>query len=200
MPIDPLPRPADLPSALYCTDLGLGLLSFVGADAESFLQGQLSNDLKALQPGELQLSGYSSPKGRLLATLLVWREGADGFRALVAGELAEALRKRLAMYVLRAKVTVADLSPQRAILGMGGAHADDAVRAATGVVPEAGRVARTDNMTVAALPDGRYVLVAPAERAESLQSAAAAAATRVPRRPGHRRRDAGPIRAADRQS
>ncbi len=130
----------DKTAVSLCPDLPFGLLAFSGPDAEGFLQGQLSNDLKDLPPGVLQLSSHNSPKGRMLATLLIWRDGESSFRALVSADLAETLRKRLAMYVLRSKVSVLDLSASHALIGVAGAAAGDAVRAALGQAPEPGRV------------------------------------------------------------
>ena len=47
----------------------LGILRFTGPDAASFLQGQLTNDLKLLQPGSVLLAAYLNPQGRVLALL-----------------------------------------------------------------------------------------------------------------------------------
>ncbi|HEV7802315.1 MAG TPA: folate-binding protein, partial [Burkholderiales bacterium] len=49
-----------------------GIISFSGEDALSFLHAQLTSDVAALQSGRTQYSGYCTPKGRLLATLLAW--------------------------------------------------------------------------------------------------------------------------------
>jgi hypothetical protein len=165
---------------VFCTTPGLGLLSFSGPDAEAFLQGQLSNDVKALAPGAVQLSSYNSPKGRMLATLTLWREGADGFRALVAADIAEATAKRLAMFVLRSKLTVADLSPSHALIGIGGAGARDAARAAMGSVPEGGHVDVGAEATTIALPDGRIVVAIARTHAEALRTRLADVAAEAP--------------------
>jgi folate-binding protein YgfZ len=85
---------------------GYALLEVTGADAESFLHAQLSSDVRALAPGRAQLSTYNSPKGRVLATLLLWRHAA-GFLLQVPADVAPGLSKRLAMYVLRSKVRLA---------------------------------------------------------------------------------------------
>ncbi len=164
----------------FCADLPFGLLAFSGPDAEGFLQGQLSNDLKDLPTGVLQLSSHNSPKGRMLATLLIWRDGESSFRALVSADLAETLRKRLAMYVMRSKVSVLDLSASHALFGVGGAAAGDAVRAALGQAPEPGRVLIGRILDAVALPDGRIVIAAPGEIAESMRNKLAAVATEAP--------------------
>jgi len=85
----------------------LAVLQVQGADALTFLQGQLSNDVLHLPYTEARLAAWCSAKGRVLATLVVWREPAgDGVYALVKADLAQALVKRLSMFVLRAKVTL----------------------------------------------------------------------------------------------
>ena len=174
----PLESPAlDRAAASFCADLPFGLLAFSGPDAQEFLQGQLSNDLNDLSAGVLQFSSHNSPKGRMLATLLIWRDGPSSFRALVSADLTETLRKRLSMYVLRSKVSVLDLSPSHALFGVGGAPAGDAVRAALGAVPEPGHVLIGESSTIVALPDGRIVIAAPSEFAESVRNKLAAAAS-----------------------
>jgi len=87
----------------------LAVLQFQGADALTFLQGQLSNDVLHLPHTEARLAAWCSAKGRVLATLVVWREPADAsdvVYALVKADVAQALVKRLSMFVLRAKVAL----------------------------------------------------------------------------------------------
>lgn len=76
-----------------------------GDDAATFLQGQLSNDLRKLTPETAQLSSYSSAKGRMLAVLFLVRIGEEIFIELPRS-IADATLSRLKMFVLRAKVTI----------------------------------------------------------------------------------------------
>lgn len=86
------------------------VLEVAGADAQSFLQGQLTCDVQALVAGKLGCGAYCSPKGRMLASFLIWRGASQGesevFHLLLPSSLAEAIRKRLTMFVLRAKVSI----------------------------------------------------------------------------------------------
>lgn len=88
----------------------LAVIQISGADAISFMQSQLTQDLTKLIPGQAVLAGYCTPKGRLLATMVLWSdpESDDTPRlyALTKGDLTDALIKRLTMFVLRAKVKV----------------------------------------------------------------------------------------------
>jgi hypothetical protein len=89
-----------------------------GADAEAFLHGQLSNDLAGLAPDAAQWTAYLNPKGRMLAGFLAWRDGADGIFLCADARTLPALAKRLAMFVLRAKARVADVTAAHAITGI----------------------------------------------------------------------------------
>ena len=93
-------------TARLVTDPNLAPIAFDGADAASFLHNQLSTDVEGMPVGSASWTSYNSPKGRMLASPLLWRRGPQAFVAFVPGDLAEALRKRLSMFVLRAKVAV----------------------------------------------------------------------------------------------
>ena len=81
------------------------LIRVSGADCDAFLQGQLSHDMRSLRPESACLSSVNSPKGRVIATLVVCRLGAD-VGLLVAPDIAETLCQRLRMFVLRSKVSL----------------------------------------------------------------------------------------------
>ncbi|MGH6784673.1 MAG: YgfZ/GcvT domain-containing protein, partial [Sphingomicrobium sp.] len=159
-------RDAARRAAVVTDASALGLIAFEGPDAADFLQGQLSNDVRALRPGAGQWTSYNSPKGRMLATLFLWcaPEGTGGPRylALVAADLVGPVAKRLAMFVLRAKLSVADATASHHFFGVGGPAAASAVRAALGDAPAAGGVLTIRDTTIVHWPDGRLVVVAPA--------------------------------------
>ena len=137
----------------------IGLISFSGEDAAAFLHAQLTSDVLALRAPSTQYSGYCSPKGRLLATFLVWRLD-DGIVLQLPAALREAIQARLARYVLRAKVKVADATARYRLFGIAGRGADAALSAAFGATP-ASVHAVTGNAAVriAAIPGERYLLL-----------------------------------------
>jgi folate-binding protein YgfZ len=152
-------------------DLGpLGLLEFEGADAEPFLQGQLSNDVKALVPGVCQYTSYSTAKGRMLANLVLWRAAPTTFRALLAGDVAADVAKRLRVYVLRSKVAIADRSAQTFRLGIGGPSASTVMQSAFGVAPPPFAVATLDDTTLIGLPGRRWVAVGEGAQRDTVAS------------------------------
>src|SRR5215470_15644404 len=119
-------RPGTGQTALIAL-LSHGIIHASGQDAEAFLQGQLSNDIEVISDSRAEPAAYCTPKGRVLATLLVWR--TNGVYALgLPGELCEPIRRRLQMYVLRSKVTLSDISDRMAALGLAGAGAMDLTR------------------------------------------------------------------------
>ncbi len=113
-----------------------GFLRVQGEDADAFLQGQLSSDLRRLTATQGQISSYSTAKGRMLALPQLLRE-ADGSVLLeLPARLVEPTLKRLRLFVLRAKVSLEDASPAMHSLGLIGAATPDWLRAQNLPVPE----------------------------------------------------------------
>lgn len=116
-------------------DLGqFGTLRVSGEDAQSFLQNLLSNDIREAGNSRAQLSSFNTAKGRMLATLLIWREG--DYLMQLPRVLCEPMRKKLGMYVLRAKVKITDASDEIVSLGVSGANAHDILNGQFGELPE----------------------------------------------------------------
>src|SRR2546421_9900933 len=96
----------------------LGVLRVRGADVVSFLQGQVSNDVALLGPGRSLLAGYHNPQGRVIALLRLVQAAADDVLAILPRELAAPTASRLAKFILRAKVSVADESAGWRVTGV----------------------------------------------------------------------------------
>lgn len=111
------PAPAKPESGFICALSHLGVISASGEDAASFLHNQLTNDVLGLDDTQAHLAGYCSPKGRLLATMLIWKD-SGGVRMALPRELLPAILKRLRMFVLRSKVTLEDTSEQIVLVGL----------------------------------------------------------------------------------
>lgn len=115
----------------------MSLIQFAGEDAQTYLQGQLSNDLRELDGGNSQLSSYCTPKGRMLANFLLWQNAPNSYLAQLPASLREPVQKRLSMFVLRAKVKVSDASDAWIRLGLGGPGAGAVLTSVLGEVPPA---------------------------------------------------------------
>src|SRR4030095_9856927 len=105
---------------------------------------------------------FNSPKGRMLANFVLWRDMAhDRFAMLLASDIADAVAKRLRMCVLRSNVTIADVSEVTQRIGIGGPHAAEAIRAVFGAVPALLEVLSVANASRVGLPGQRFVALAP---------------------------------------
>lgn len=132
-------------SATVLSDLAV--IEFSGTDTSAFLQGQLSNDVMAITPDTGILAAYCNPKGRTLATLVLWKtphtpNHEPAFQALVKADIADTLVKRLTMFVLRSKVKIRRI-PTTAI----GLKLEGGNGMANAAVPE------ISGLNLAALPD-----------------------------------------------
>ncbi len=117
-------------------DLGqFGTLRVSGDEAQSFLQNLLSNDIREVSNNCAQLSSLNTAKGRMLATMLIWREDDDYLLQLPL-VLCEPIRKKLSMYVLRTKVKISDASDEIISLGLSGASAQEILRTQFGELPQ----------------------------------------------------------------
>lgn len=113
----------------------LGLLALSGDDAITFLQGQVTNDVNQLGGKLVHYSAYCSPKGRMLALFLAFKY-QDKTYLQFSQPLLESVMKRLKMYVMRAKVDIADVSSELRRFGINGPDAKDIVTQALGGAPE----------------------------------------------------------------
>lgn len=139
-----------------------------GEDAQSFLQNLLSNDIRELDGRRAQWSSFNSAKGRMLATLLIWRDGEDYLLQLPAA-LSEAMRKKLAMYVLRAKVKISDASSEVVALGVSGPDAQTLLqRLGFGLPEQTLGVTADARASVIRLGEARFQLIATPETARPL--------------------------------
>lgn len=130
------PGPAAARAGFFAALPDFGVIAASGADAASFLHSQLTNDVETLGGGHARLAGYCTAKGRLLATMLILRDG-DDILLILPKELLAAIQKRLQMFVLRAKVKLRDASGDYAILGLAGAFESAALGA---YLPEPGDI------------------------------------------------------------
>ncbi|HTJ94922.1 MAG TPA: folate-binding protein [Pararobbsia sp.] len=170
--------------AVYAMLTQFAIIDGTGNDAASFLHSQLTNDIESLSSGSARLAGYCTAKGRLLASMLVWRTG-ETIRMLASGDLAAGLVKRLSMFVLRAKAKLADVSASHVAVGIAG----DATQVLAAIFPalpdtvhgvvtgEAGSLIRVPDA-----PEGRqrFVWVAAREQFDAHASALTGALREVP--------------------
>lgn len=159
--------------AVYADLSDTGLIAFQGDDTTTFLQGQLTNDVRQLAQHRAQYSGFCSPKGRLLGSFLLWQH-ADSTYLQLAAELQPALQKRLSMYILRSKVKARDAREEWLRIGIAGHNAAEVVKTLTGCTLDADmQTAESGLMSVIRLASERYQITAPVADRDGLLAALA---------------------------
>ncbi len=150
-----------MPSSDIVADLSHNaLLAVSGDDAAAFLHAQFTNDVEALVPGTAQWNGWCSAKGRLLSTFLLARR-AEGFLLMLPAEIAAPIAKRLAMFVLRSKVKIADASELYARIGIAGPNAASIVEKHWGSLAAPLSSVEKDGAIAIALDAERFVALVP---------------------------------------
>lgn len=140
----------------------LALVPVSGADAQSFLQGQLTNDIREVSATRSQLSAYCTAKGRMQAILRIFQhQGA--YHLELPRALADATVKRLRMFVLRSKVVFEYPAPALGHIGLAGPGVERLMADAGLPTPAAdGEVAGHGKLSVLHLPGPapRYEIIA----------------------------------------
>lgn len=111
-----------------------GVLLVSGPDAAEYLQGQLTNDVEALEPGDGQYAALLDRKGHMQADMRVLRPSPEEIWVDTEAVALAATRRHLEMYSIGRDVKVADLSEERAILSLIGPRAVEI--AGTAALPE----------------------------------------------------------------
>lgn len=154
--------------SVLCDLAPFAALRVAGPDAEAFLQGQLTSDLTTLDYGANQYSAWCSPKGRVLANFLLRRDNAETFELILPAPLVEPIRKRLGMFVLRAKVRLEDASATSVRIGIGGPAAARAVAAVAGSMPALHRSVPVDGGVLLQVNGASFIAIVAPEHAVQL--------------------------------
>lgn len=110
-----------------------GVVSLSGGDAVDFLDNIATNDLSSVPTGEARFAGLLTPQGKILFEFFALRT-EDGWLLETRADRVGDLVKRLTLYKLRAKITIADVStsygvavawgPLKPAIDGGGVYAD----------------------------------------------------------------------------
>jgi len=108
-------------SAPYARDV----VQVVGADAATFLQSQLSQEVRPLAVGSSLWSFLLQPTGKIEVLLRIWRTGDDSFVLDTDAGYGSVMVARLNRFKIRVKAEITDLPWQCiAIRGEGAADVD----------------------------------------------------------------------------
>ncbi|MDD5296515.1 MAG: folate-binding protein [Rhodocyclaceae bacterium] len=157
----------------------LGLIRIAGDDAVDYLQNLTSNDVKKLPADQAEFNSLNSAKGRMVASLLTWRDDSD-LMLLLSRDLQAPVQKKLTMYILRSKVKLTDASGEQRLLGLAGSQAAALLEGAGLPVPAADMgITRMSGGSVIRLSAQRFMLVVDAASTPALWQTLSAGARPV---------------------
>lgn len=148
----------------------IGLLGVRGEDAQTFLQGQLTNDVRAVSERHSQLTAHCSPKGRMLANGRLFERDKTFYLCLPRPTLGPVLN-RLRMFVMRSKVVLEDATDTLVHIGLSGPSAETELQNALGAMPaRVNDVVQHQDITVIRIPGPhpRFELYGDADAMEKL--------------------------------
>ncbi len=117
-------------------------------DATSFIQGQFTNDVAAVNEENSQLSAICNNKGRMIANFRLFKHQQNYFLSLKS-DLVEKSISHLQNYILRAHVAIQDVSEQLIHIGISGDHATDLLSPfIENINPEIDSISFNDNYIV----------------------------------------------------
>ncbi len=163
-------RENTLAGNILCDLTHLGLIQIQGDDAETFLQGQATNDIAKINASTSQPGSFCNPKGRIMASYRMFRR-ADSYFLLMPEEMIEAMIKRLQMFVMMSKVTIADASSDLIRFGVSGEQSAAEIKSALGDVPaEIDQVVEVSGVSVICVggEQPRFIILADLENAKQL--------------------------------
>ncbi len=139
----------------------LRLTSVSGEDAETFLQGQFTNDIRLVSPEHHQMSSFCTPKGRMLANFRICSH-AGQYMLQTPIDTQPALLQRLSMFVLRSQVSLEDVSDQYVAIGLAGECSTELLNNHFTTVPvNPGEAVEENGISLLLLPGpaNRYMLI-----------------------------------------
>jgi tRNA-modifying protein YgfZ len=154
-----------------------GKLDVTGPDAADFLQGQVTNDVLALEPGSGCYAALLDPKGHIRADMRILSAGPADLWLDTEPQAVEEVLGHLRMYRIGRQVEISDRTPERGILSLIGPGAGDlAARVTAGAALPAAEHEWTDAQAAGApvrmVATGVGIdLLAAAPRIEALRAA-----------------------------
>jgi folate-binding protein YgfZ len=123
-----------------------GVIAVTGPDGAEYLQGQVTNDVEALEVGEGQYAALLDRKGHMQTDLRILRVGAEEIQVDLEPAPKDQALRHLTMYSIGRDVAVTDATAERALLSLIGPRAAEV--AATPPLPEFAN----ESTTIAGIP------------------------------------------------
>lgn len=153
-----------------CALTDIGILAVTGQDAESFLQGQATCDIKQISEDSSGLGAFCNPKGRAITTFRIIK-GSGAYYFLFAAEQLPSLQKRLQMYILRSEVKLNDATNRWCPMGITGKRTHPLLSHLNVQLPsEINRATLDDDLMALKIPgmSDRYLILGSEERAREI--------------------------------
>lgn len=147
----------------------LELIRVSGADAESFLQGQVTCDVREVVAGGVRLGTHCNVKGRVQASFYALRQGED-FILLVPRGQGETTRAALAKYAMFSKATLS-LDNTWLPLALLGKGVETAAGRLWGSLPPDGQSVSADPGVLANTGRGALLALVPQDKAAGVLQA-----------------------------
>ena len=159
---------------------GRRLISVDGSEAGEYLQGQVTNDVEALEPGQGVYSALLDRKGRMQGDMRVLRRAA-GFTIDTEADAGDAVMRHLSMYKIGRDVEIADRTDELELISVIGPAAGQLVLDGPAGLENAHRQHELDGVetTAIAIDVGLDLLVASADRERVLEKLSARGAESV---------------------
>lgn len=162
---------ARLPLTLMTLD-DWALATLTGADAEKYLQGQVTADVAQLTEHQHLLAAHCDPKGKMWSNLRLFRR-QDGFALIERRSLRDAQLTELKKYAVFSKVTIAP-DDEHVLLGVAGFQARAALNNLFSELPDAEKQVVSEGETSILWfehPAERFLLVTDVATAERVTDA-----------------------------
>lgn len=169
------PFPPRLPAAAARLPLTLmtlddwALATITGADAEKYLQGQVTADVAQLKPNDHQLCAHCDAKGKMWSNMRLFHRG-EGFAMIERRSLRDTQLNELKKYAVFSKVTI-EPDDSSVLLGLAGFQARAALANIFTALPDEENPAVQDGATTLLwfnLPAERFMLVTDTQTAQTL--------------------------------
>src|SRR5881296_3374309 len=111
-----------------------GVVEATGRDRAAFLHALLSNEIKALGPGQGCAATLLDVHGKVQAVLFVW-VADDRIFVVTPPAMAEKIAEALDHYLFAEKVAIRDVSPETALFVLAGPEARSTIERLAGASP-----------------------------------------------------------------
>ncbi|MFZ6039049.1 tRNA-modifying protein YgfZ [Vibrio natriegens] len=140
----------------------LGMITMVGDDKKSYLQGQVTCDVVSLEKDQSTLGAHCDAKGKVWSVFRLFHH-QDGYGLIQPKSALEIELKEIKKYAVFSKVTIEESND--IILGVAGSQANSFI---DGISEESGDVRAISGGTAVKVADNRWLLLLTSDAAQSM--------------------------------